>query len=265
VSEALDELFKALREASDRYYTIDEHTWNQRIVLRKSTVQHVDMHCHKGEKRNSEQKFEILRPLTDLTQLKRRAEEQQEEEDQRRRQQEAEKRRKKDEEKRQAQRRHEEEKRALAAQRKAAKTGKAAPRYEEDHRGKGRQREHNADGRGGKPQQLQNALQATPQQQQRPSQQQHPQKTKKGNNDRAGNPHAEDAAPTEHTEPLMPTYLPPPWIPVVDPNTQKYYYWNQLTNDVSWTPPTPDQAQYQMEYAFAAQQHEAAMHYGYWQ
>merc|ERR1712190_639067 len=37
--------------------------------------------------------------------------------------------------------------------------------------------------------------------------------------------------------------LPAPWVAVPDPNSGRLYYWNQLTNDVTWHPPQQQQQQ----------------------
>merc|ERR1712137_1452420 len=37
--------------------------------------------------------------------------------------------------------------------------------------------------------------------------------------------------------------LPAPWVAVPDPNSGRMYYWNQSTNEVSWTPPTGGRGQ----------------------
>ncbi|CAK0899111.1 unnamed protein product, partial [Prorocentrum cordatum] len=96
LAEALSKLLQVLREASSRETSIDEVTWSRRFVLRKPTVETIDM--HQAPARRPEQgdaRFQLLLPLTDLEQVKVAAEQRQHEDDLRKKRDEEEKRRRK--------------------------------------------------------------------------------------------------------------------------------------------------------------------------
>merc|ERR1712242_582781 len=40
--------------------------------------------------------------------------------------------------------------------------------------------------------------------------------------------------------------LPAPWVAVPDPNSGRFYYWNQLTDEVTWQLPQQQQQQQQI-------------------
>lgn len=199
VKEALDDLIKALRGVPARMHTIDDETWQQRIVLRRPHLQFFDMHMM--SKRNASQSssapasasedgkpFRIFEPLVDLEGAKREAEQVQHEEDERRRQQEEEKRRRKEEEKRKRaeekrQRKQEEQRareeaakaeRAARAARKGAGKGKKIQEIAERqvHEGKGAGKKGQRDPL---PDQVHPQMQAQPHQPFLPLQQQQPQ------------------------------------------------------------------------------------------
>eukprot|EP00747_Dinoflagellata_sp_TGD_P102942 gnl/TRDRNA2_/TRDRNA2_168802_c2_seq1.p1 gnl/TRDRNA2_/TRDRNA2_168802_c2~~gnl/TRDRNA2_/TRDRNA2_168802_c2_seq1.p1 ORF type:complete len:673 (-),score=181.71 gnl/TRDRNA2_/TRDRNA2_168802_c2_seq1:82-2100(-) len=273
VPEALKDLIDTLREAAQRNTTMSEATWNSRIFLRKPARRLVDMHqeakaakralaARGGNLRNAE--FKLFEPITDLMAVKKEAEEEQRREDERRRIQEEEKRRKKEEERRQ----REEEKRQKKYEEQRRKEEMMALKRAEalaaKGRGKGKRGQAQAEAmpqrnmKGGwqdqwnMPYQQQQGQQQNPkgqkekqgkkqqqqQQQMQPGPQAHPKRGAKAQKDAGaegdaswGNFSLDPAALLQRGP------LPPPWAAVTDPNTGRPYYWNQVTNEVSWTPP----------------------------
>mmetsp|Transcript_88612 Transcript_88612/g.140010 ORF Transcript_88612/g.140010 Transcript_88612/m.140010 type:complete len:611 (+) Transcript_88612:2-1834(+) len=257
--ERLNELLTSLRRIGQRNETISEQEWNARCILWKPKIQTVNMHrpslanassisSSSSAPRDSD--FVFYSPYTDLAQVKRDAEREQEEQEIRRRQQEEEKQRMKRETQKQkaeakakAQRLKAEQERERERQRREAQA-QAKAKAKAEAKGKGKAK---ADGKGGKSQE--------PQQQQQ---------TQQGKRGRKGKDGPETSTPAQQSQPSSShgqgkgskgsgggnkggsspqSNLPPPWVAVPDPSSGRTYYWNQLTNEVQWEPPSQSSAQ----------------------
>eukprot|EP00928_Gymnodinium_smaydae_P013423 TRINITY_DN14893_c0_g1_i1.p1 TRINITY_DN14893_c0_g1~~TRINITY_DN14893_c0_g1_i1.p1 ORF type:complete len:1095 (+),score=297.96 TRINITY_DN14893_c0_g1_i1:124-3408(+) len=285
VAEALNDLLATLRTSAERHFNIDEASWSQRLVLRKPRREVVDMHRtaqHGRKKREANERFDFLEPLTDLVEAKKAAERQQAEEDEaERRRKEEEKRRKREEadrralEKRrreeEAARQWEEQQRRNAA-RKAEKAGKGGRAqqvrqqqqwqdwdewYEPPSRDQGRglqlqqqqqrqqqlqlqqQQQQGKKGKGGKSagkEDIKGSASIVPAPSaSASSRQQRPQQTQQQNQQ----PRQQQQQRSSATPTTVYDGMPYPWAAVADANTGRYYYWNQQTNEVTWTPPMP--------------------------
>lgn len=184
------------------------------MVLHKPLLQTVDMHSQ------PQGVFMLFNPMTDLVQAKRDAERAQEEEEERKRRLEEEKRRKKEEERRkkedEKQRRREEEQ-----EKKRAAVAKKA-------------KEKRAEGKGGRVEQAGRQKGDRHQQHQMQVQEEPRGKGKKESNRKKGKKKEEYA-----NFPVPVPNLQAPWVAVTDSKSGRLYYWNQGTNEVTWTPPVP--------------------------
>jgi hypothetical protein len=254
-AEKLKEFVSLMREVSKRNETISEKEWNSRFILRKATMQTIDM--HRSASRNSgrafdpDSEFTLLEPLTDLMQAKRYAEQQQEEEDRRKREGEEMKRRKKEEE----QRRKMEDK-------KNKKTEDMRRKQEDQRLAAEAKKFAKGKGKGGKAQQKAAEQAARAEQEAWARQQQAPQakgkakaeakaKKKQDQQQKGGKgAGSKDLSSTSSSQQGpgasygkgggggdIPS-LSPPWVAVPDPSSGRFYYWNQQTNEVSWTSPS---------------------------
>eukprot|EP00931_Biecheleriopsis_adriatica_P048937 TRINITY_DN2828_c0_g2_i1.p1 TRINITY_DN2828_c0_g2~~TRINITY_DN2828_c0_g2_i1.p1 ORF type:complete len:2336 (+),score=540.50 TRINITY_DN2828_c0_g2_i1:45-7052(+) len=223
VAEAMNRLLKVLRECSTRMETIDEVTWNRRISLSKSRREVVAMHRSVSRlARTSDQLFTLFEPLVDLAEVRKEAEQKEREEEMRRWQAEQEKQRKKEEERRRKEQ-EKQEKRLREQQRKEEERRMAA--LERKGKGKGKD-EGKGKGKKGK---------------QKEQSQPQPQKEKRSSRKAESSEDMTTMAypPSVGTQPMayqMPD-LPHPWVAVPDPNTQRFYYWNRMTGETTWTKP----------------------------
>jgi len=250
----LSDLIKVIREAGNRFDTIPQAEWNARYILRKPNIQTIDMHrmsSQKDREGNPDESFVLFEPLTDLVQVKRDAEQWEQEEEMRKRQAEESKRREKAESqqrktmdkksrKQEEMRIKQEEQRAVAQAKKAAKAaGKGmtkaqkaeAARFEAEawaanNEGKGEQPE--GKGKSGK-----GKGKAEPKAKAKAKDKKSKKGEKGGGKDGGKGGGKGDGVSYGYELPNV----PPPWVAVPDANTGRFYYWNQQSNEVSWTPP----------------------------
>lgn len=259
VLEALQDLIKVVRDADTRAETMDPGIWEQRRVLHNREVKYLDMHGGGSSSSSSsfaarapeggKRKFELFKPLRDLQLDKEEAERRQKEDEERRYRLEEERRRKKEEEKRF---REEAKRNKKTEERWAAKAaGKGAqqrlpphlqphvfqqmlppqyghPNIQELHMYAQEAAQERAKGKG------------------REKKEKPPKKEKQAGKKGGKGGGKGDAASSStggYIAYEVPN-LPPGWLAVPDDQSQRMYYWNPTTNEVSWTlPPMPLQMQ----------------------
>jgi len=229
LAEALSKLLQVLREASSRETSIDEVTWSRRFVLRKPTVETIDM--HQAPARRPEQgdaRFQLLLPLTDLEQVKVAAEQRQHEDDLRKKRDEEEKRRRKAE----AERAKAEAKRKQRAEAAAAE---AAARLQMQKGKKGSKGATKGGAKG--PQASFGQPLQQPQQQPQGKGKQRGQQPQATFSQPRRSAVAASGASAGAAGAMAYAMGNTGWQMTVDPSSNRPYYFNSQTNEVTWTPP----------------------------
>lgn len=251
MGDAFDKLLQNLREAASGRKEMDEASWSQRYTLRKAQVATINMHAPVSTA-NTAGEFTLFPPYVDLMEAKREAERYEADEAERNWRLQEEKKRQKEDAAKQKRMTKQQQAQAIKEEERLRKLtlkgmkGKGKGKDKGKDKGmaddsddspmagpsKGKQK-----GKGKGKDKDKGFAEAAPQ----PQQPQQPGKKQKQPKGKGGD------ANGGRSHPSMPSGaavdLPAPWVAVPDPNTGRLYYWNQNTNDVSWTAPPNSRSQ----------------------